>query len=234
MKAYEACFSPQLPRRMPLIVRVDGRAFHSLTASMDRPFDLKFVAAMGECARTLACSMQGFQFGYVQSDEASFFLQDYAELNTQPWFGKDLSKIVSISAATMSVHFSHHIGRLAVFDSRCFVMPEADVPNYFLWRAKDWNRNSLQMYARAHFSHKQLHNKGREDMHNMLHEIGRNWTTDLPDDLKNGTFLVRNEGCVQFRHDVLPTYESIFAAMSVSDTEFRTVSDTDVARETSA
>lgn len=216
MKDYERCFSPQLPRRMPLIVRVDGRAFHTLTASMDKPFDTRFCDAMETAALMTAKTMQGFEFGYVQSDEASFFLQDYAELTTEPWFGKDLSKIVSISAATMAVEFSAQTGRSAAFDSRAFVMPVEDVPNYFLWRAKDWARNSLQMYSRAHFSHKQLHNKGHDDMHNMLHGIGKNWTTDLTERQRNGTYLKRTEAGIIIRSDMLPSYVGVTAAMGIA------------------
>ncbi len=46
MKDYEACFTFSLPRCMPLIVRVDGRVFHSLTADMQTSFDSRFCDAM--------------------------------------------------------------------------------------------------------------------------------------------------------------------------------------------
>ena len=156
--------------------------------------------------------------GRTQSDEASFFLQDYEALNTEAWFGKSLAKIVSISAAMMSVHFSAFIARTAVFDARAFVMPLADVPNYFVWRAQDWARNSLQMYCRAHFSHEALLNKSRVDLHNMLHAIGRNWTADLDARCRNGTFLIRAQDAIATRSDVFPNYPSIAQAMGVAST----------------
>jgi tRNA(His) 5'-end guanylyltransferase len=176
---------------------------------MAKPFDTDFCRAMLQAARGVAEDMQGFVLGYVQSDEASFLLQDDAKLDTEPWFGKDLSKIVSLSAATMSVCFTLALGRVATFDARAFVLPPGEVANYFLWRARDWARNSLTMYAQAHFPHKQLHGKGTPEMHEMLHGIGRNWTTDLTDSERNGTFLLPDRR----RVDVHPTYASVLSAL---------------------
>jgi tRNA(His) 5'-end guanylyltransferase len=100
-----------------------------------------------------------------------------------------------------------------VFDSRAFTVPTDDVVNAFLWRAKDWERNSLQMYCRAFFSHKELHLKKRDDMHEMLHSIGRNWARDLSDQEKNGTFIISTDDGNITRTDILPNYESINAAL---------------------
>jgi hypothetical protein len=61
------------------------------------------------------------------------------------------------------------------------------------------------MYAQSKFSHKELDGKSCADMHEMLHGIGLNWTTDLMDDKKNGTFIMYS----QVREDVLPTYAAI-------------------------
>lgn len=211
MKRYEECFHFHLPRRLPLIVRVDGRAFHTVTRGMRKPFDPFFIECMVRAARSTADDMQGFTLGYVQSDEASFYLQDDAQLDTEPWFGKDLSKIVSLSAAMMSVAFSRALGDDCHFDARAFIVPHAEVANYFLWRAKDWERNSLSMLAQAHFSPKQLHGKGRADMHEMLHGIGVNWTTLLSTRERNGTYLVGTEE----RTDVLPKFQAIDALLPV-------------------
>jgi tRNA(His) 5'-end guanylyltransferase len=64
---------------------------------------------------------------------------------------------------------------LATFDARAFVLPNDEVANYFVWRQKDAERNSLSMLAQAHFSQKQLQGKNRAAMHEMLHEKGVNW-----------------------------------------------------------
>jgi len=194
---------------------------------MQKPFDQYLISAMVSSACDVAKEMQGFKVGYVQSDEATFCLTDYDNLETQGWFDYDKAKMESISAALMSVAFNMHYQpglfsplaipegiKSAVFDSRAFSVPADDVVNTFLWRAKDWERNSLQMYARSFFSHKQLLNKGHGEIHEMLHGIGKNWATDLTPQERNGTFIFlhgRDGG--EIRTDILPTYESINEAI---------------------
>ena len=75
---------------------------------------------------------------------------------------------------------------------------------------KDYNRNSIQMYARSIFSHKELNNKNNEDIHEMLYKVGKNWTTDLTDQEKNGTFLIntKENGIIE-SSTILPKYECI-------------------------
>jgi len=219
MKRYEKVSSPELYRKIPVIVRVDGRAFYTFTRKFKRPYDENFIKAMLSAARAVAEDMQGFKLGYVQSDEASFLLTDYDNIESQPWFDNDLSKIVSIASSLMSVYFNSHIyditmgqiNKQVVFDARAFNLPKEEVANYFLFRSKDWERNSLQMYARSIFSHKELNGKKRKDIHEMLHIKGRNWTKDVPLQEKNGTFFYKGKIGLINKIDILPNYESVSA-----------------------
>ena len=215
IKRYEAVTHHTATGRTPLMVRVDGRAFHSFTRGMDRPFDQKLTDAMAGAAKCVADEMQGFKAAYIQSDEATFCLTDYDRVESQGWFDYDLSKVISISAALMTAHFIRLLGtdKTPVFDSRAFSIPANDVVNAFLWRAKDWERNSLQMYSRAHYSHKELHGKGKQAMHDLLYDAGKNWATDLTPQQKNGTFLVATEEGIIERHDILPTYDNVNGAI---------------------
>ncbi len=215
IKRYEAVSHFTATARTPLMIRVDGRAFHTYTRGMERPFDPRLTEAMVEAARYVASEMQGFKAAYIQSDEATFCVTDYDRVESQGWFDYDLMKVVSISAALMTARFNQHMGdgKTPVFDARAFSVPASDVVNAFLWRAKDWERNSLQMYARAHFSHQQLHGKKRQAVHDMLHGIGRNWTTELSPQQKNGTFLIQGEDGITERHDIRPTNSDIHAAI---------------------
>jgi tRNA(His) 5'-end guanylyltransferase len=215
---YEIRDRHYLTRRTPVIVRVDGRAFHTLTKRFAKPFDQTFIDAMTRAASDLFLEMQGCKMAYIQSDEASFVLTDYDRHATEGWYNYRQSKIESISASQMSVFFNAHMHEMgegvltAAFDSRAFNIPEDEVANYFLWRAQDWHRNSVSMYAQAHFSHKQLHGKSIPDMHEMLHKIGRNWATDLSPQHKNGTYLRKFSDRYMTGWTVLPTYESISEA----------------------
>ena len=224
IKKYENVSRLHLTPRTPVMIRVDGKAFHTLTKNCEKPFDQHFINAMAWAAEATAIHIQGFKVAYVQSDEATFVCTDYDDINTQGWFDYNLQKMVSVSASTMAVYFNHyyydshvprpyHVG-LPVFDSRTFNIPANDIANALLWRAQDWNRNSIQMYARANFSQKQLHKKTKPDMHNMLHEIGKNWTRDLTEQQRNGTFFILNsDGKIQKYTDILPMYASIDEAI---------------------
>lgn len=192
MKGYESVSRPALMRRCPAIVRVDGRAFHTWTRGCAKPFDQMVLSAMLRATIAAAEEMQGCKLAYVQSDEASFLLTDYDTLETQPWFGYDLSKVVSLSASIFTAEFNKGVIMTkppATFDARAFNVPHDEVANYFLWRAKDWRRNSIQMLAQAHFSQRQLDRKKQGDMLAMLAEKGIDWSA-LPDHLRCGRFYL--------------------------------------------
>lgn len=206
---YELRARHYLLRRVPVIIRVDGRAFHTLTRGATKPFDANVIKSMRAAAIETFTQMQGCKMAYIQSDEASFLLTDYDQFDTQAWFDYNKSKIETIAAATMSVAFTSQYGRPGVFDARAFNVPVNEVSNYFLWRSLDWRRNSVAMYAQANFSHNELQGKRVADMHEMLHGIGKNWTTDLSDTEKNGTFLVQSPISFSVLASVKPDYKDI-------------------------
>lgn len=191
IKRYEAASSHTLTPRTPVMIRVDGRAFHTFTHNCDKPFDNRIVNAMTEAAQYAAADMAGFRLAYVQSDEATFLLDDLASLQSAPWFGNKTHKLVSLSASLFTAAFNRAWpgDELATFDSRVFSIPQDDAPNAFVWRQRDWERNSLQMVARAHFSHRELTGRKHSAVHEMLHGIGVNWA-HLHPQLKNGTFIL--------------------------------------------
>lgn len=168
MKAYENIERKYLTRRLPVLIRNDIRAAHTLTRNMDRPWDSDFMAAMDYTALVLAQEVQTAFCLLIQSDEISILLHNYKKLNSEAWFDNNLQKIVSISASIASVAFSYYLGGQVYFDSRAFVLPEAEVNNYFLFRQQDATRNAIQMLGQAHFSHNQLQNKSCAQIQEML------------------------------------------------------------------
>ena len=196
MKEYEDVSRFYLTRRLPMIIRIDGKAFHTYTRGCEKPFDFNLIGAMIETATFLCGEIQGARLGYVQSDEISIFCQTYDNLGTEPWLGGCIQKIVSV-AASLATSFFNKIApvdnRTANFDARVFVLPHSEVTNYFIWRQQDWTRNSIEMLARAHFSHKQLHCVNNKQMQEMLFtQKGVNWS-DLPNHLKNGVAVIEQE-----------------------------------------
>jgi len=189
-----------LTRRIPVIIRVDGRAFHTYTKGFDRPFDSNIISAMKIAAEAVFDEVSGCKAAYIQSDEASFLLTDFDRITTEAWFDYAKSKIETIAASVMTAHFNQLMlplpkarNKMAYFDARAWNIPESDVVNYFLWRMRDWERNSVTMYASSFFSSKQMYGKSIRDRHDMLHSIGKNWSKDLNTRLRNGTLLVRSK-----------------------------------------
>lgn len=178
-----------LPRRTYTIIRLDGKAFHTYTRGLARPFDLALMDDMAETTRFLCQEISGAVFGYTQSDEISLLLTDFATPRTQAWFDGNLQKMVSVSASLATAKFNElRPGKLAFFDARAFAIPDpTEVANYFVWRQNDATRNSISMAAQAHFSHRQLHGRSGAEMQEMLwSEKGINWN-DFPARCKRGT-----------------------------------------------
>jgi len=187
---YENRAKTFLTRRVPVIMRLDGKAFHTFTKKMGfaRPYSDYMNWVMQETAKKLLKEIQGAKIAYIQSDEISILITDYNKLKTDAWYNYNIQKMTSVSAAIASTTFSDHIGSIAYFDSRVFNIPEHDVNNYFVWRQQDWTRNSIQLLAQYHFSHKELHKKSCKDIHDMLYKIGVNWA-DQEDKWKNGVVI---------------------------------------------
>ena len=215
---YEQIPKIRLMRRTPVVIRIDGKAFHTFARGFKRPFDDVLIKTMQETAKYLCENIQGCSLAYTQSDEISLLLIDYQRFETSAWFDYEIQKMCSISAsmATMAFNniFRDMVGELhikgtleeeyscilykvaqkgAMFDSRVFNIPREEVTNYFYWRQLDASRNSVQMVGQANFSHKELQHKSCNDIQDMLMtQKGINWN-DFPAYQKRGSCVVRNK-----------------------------------------
>jgi len=106
MKAYEEATRYVLPRRTYTILRVDGRAFHTWTHGLARPYDINLMTCMDDAAVKLCEEISGTQFAFVQSDEISLLAVDFADIKTQPWFDGVIQKWTSVAAAVAAVGFN--------------------------------------------------------------------------------------------------------------------------------
>ena len=201
-ESYEARYCFKLPRRTYTIIRVDGRAFHTFTRGMKRPYDTDFMQCMDEVGLALCQGCAGAEMAFVQSDEVSVLLTDFRKIDTHAWFDGNLQKLCSITASVATAafnmairhrnwdHVKKEVFATALFDSRVFIIPDPiEVDNYFRWRQKDAERNSVSMLAQAHASQNKLHGKNRAAQHDIIHEAGDNWN-DHPADFKRGRAVV--------------------------------------------
>ena len=103
---YENRSKTYLVRRMPVIIRLDGRAFHTFTKGFKRPYDEVFHNAMNDTVKYLCENIQGCKIGYTQSDEITLLLTDYENLDTAAWFDYAVEKMCSISASMATMTFN--------------------------------------------------------------------------------------------------------------------------------
>ena len=191
MKRYEGIPRIFLTPRMPTILRIDGKNFHTYTKGFEKPLDMTLANALTQAAHALVKHIQGAKLVYIQSDELSVLINDYEMFDTQSWFDKNLQKMVSVSASICTAYFNQAMRgyvtepKVACFDSRAFVLPREEACNAFVWRQQDAERNSVSSLAQCHFSHKTLHHKDCEEMKQMLLTKGINWDT-LPIQQKRG------------------------------------------------
>lgn len=210
---YEDRTRIKLPRRTYTIIRIDGKAFHTYTKGMERPFDEGLIQDMDETTAYLCKNIQGVKFGYVQSDEISLLLTDFDDLTTDMWFDGNLQKMTSIAASMATAKFNQlrmtratwegsdiegSLGqddiekfKLAMFDARVFQIPSSvEVENYFIWRQQDATRNSISSVAQSMYSPKELHGVKTDQMQEMIFQKGINWN-DYSPRKKRGGFITK-------------------------------------------
>lgn len=215
MKSYEDINRNYLIPNIPVIIRIDGKAFHSFTKGMKRPFDNILIESMNETAKYLCKNISGCKMAYTQSDEISLLITDYDTINTEGWFKYNIQKMVSVSASMATLafnkNFKEQIESLnltnekdceyfykvenkinsAMFDSRVFQLPKDEVCNYFIWRQQDCVRNSIQSVAFANFNPKQVYKKNCDQLQEMLwREKNINWN-NFDTHLKRGRCVVK-------------------------------------------
>lgn len=203
IKGYEKVHTRYFTPKIPIIVRVDGKAFHTWTKGCDRPYDRDLIDSMFEAAKDVANQMMGCYALYTQSDEVTFVLCDDASHETQQWFGGRQNKIESVTAGLMTAAFNRQwVLRTscdmkyytpAVFDARAFQCPKDDVANVFLWRVRDWERNSLNMFCEKFFSTRELHGKNAMERMAMLKGIDHDWQLETTEQQRNGSWWSKDK-----------------------------------------
>lgn len=198
MREYEHVTRSHLPRRIPAIIRVDGKAFSSFTKGLEKPFDNFFRNVMQLTMQYMCENIQGCVFGYTQSDEISLLLTDYETIATDAWFDYNIQKMCSVSASMATLAFNRfwvekfqmRIDDLdeeawsagtsymvdiiqpkmftAMFDARVFSIPKDEVCNYFIWRQQDATRNSIATVGQTYFSQKELDGRSQNEIQEML------------------------------------------------------------------
>lgn len=220
MKRYENVSRFYLTNRSPVIIRIDGKTFHTFTRGFWKPFDPIMVKTMKQTMQYLCKNIENCVLGYTQSDEITLVLCDYKTIDTQPWFDNNILKITSVSASMATAAFNQFFRenvyakffnslktfdemakpymssdnyKTALFDSRCFNIPIDEVNNCLVWRQHDAIRNSIQSVAQSFFSHTELMGKNCNELIEMLnHCYSYDWHS-IDTDLQRGSCCVKRD-----------------------------------------
>lgn len=202
MKKYEKVNRTFVMAKTPVIIRIDGKAFHTWTKGLEGPFDQLFYACMSNTAKELVNNIQGATIAYGQSDEISILLKDYATYDTDAWFGGNVQKIVSVASSiatgvfnSTAVKLGIDRDKLAFFDARVFALPEHEVVNYFIWRQQDFHRNSIQAVGQHYISHKNLQGLDVQSVIDALRELPDpvDWYNDYDSVFRRGYTYQRGQ-----------------------------------------
>lgn len=182
------------------LIRVDGRAFHTFTRGMERPFSVPFRNAMKAAGAAVLAQLKP-QFVYFQSDEITFaWTTKSTDGYTHPFKGK-VAKLLSVVASLTSVAFYKacldegiDIGdKLPHFDARLVEVLPTDATIQSLmqpvqWRENDAMRNAIAMVAQSLFSQKELHGQNTTKQITMALEAGFDFDA-VPKGYLRGTYL---------------------------------------------
>ena len=222
MKMYEQQSRTFLKRKTPVIMRLDGCHFHTVTRGFNKPFDPTIERAMKHTMLYLCSHIQGCVLGYTQSDEITLVLCDYQKPDTAAWYDYNLQKIVSVSAGMAAVafidsirmehaflHFDYECETVqkridllqktldsnVFFDSRAFNVPtKEEVVNNLIWREQDAIRNSIQGLAQSVFSHSEIQGiKNKDILEKLKDEKGIDWNSYLTNYQQRGCCAVKVE-----------------------------------------
>ena len=105
---YEDIPKTRLMRRVPVAIRIDGKAFHTFTKGFQKPFDEVLIKSMQDTMKYLCENIQGCVLGYTQSDEITLILVDYKKLTSSAWFDYEVQKVCSIAASMATIAFNKY------------------------------------------------------------------------------------------------------------------------------
>jgi tRNA(His) guanylyltransferase len=227
MKGYEMaeagrCFMP----RLPIVIRIDGRCFHTFTHGLSRPYHAGLAELMSLTTRALV-EETGALVGYTQSDEITLVLWT-EDPKSQVWFDGRIAKIVSCAASfatavfvsRLAEHVPEKAGALPTFDARAWNVPGLDeAANVLLWREQDAVKNSISMAASTYYAEPELEGRTSKERQELLFARGINWN-DYPARFKRGSYALRRTVQVRYEAGELAALPPRHAARQNPDLTF--------------
>lgn len=217
-KELEANSTVKLDKKLPVVVRLDGKSFSSFTKNFKKPFCEVFYLSMLDTTRLLLKSdVQGIVGAVVASDEISIFLRSFSDRkgNRSGYFDFNVQKLASTLASRttrlFNICFRNNVEifseesyddiervkaltaaiDMAEFDCRSFSLDSTgEIYDYLLNRQSDFKRNAINMAAREEFSHSELVGVPSAVVENSLNHLGK----FVNNKYKFGTIFIKSGG----------------------------------------
>lgn len=161
MKDYEIYSTMKVPKNSNIVLRLDGRKFHSLAKglNLEKPYDERFYKIIANVCLDIFKQFSP-KFIYTFSDEISILLDEI------PFSGR-VEKINSVFSSLASSSFTYYLlndysnefnlEKLSdndrdnvfpiSFDSRIIPIDNASISSYFKWRQDECWRNCINGYG---------------------------------------------------------------------------------------
>ena len=170
MKEFEVYSSLKVPKNSKVIIRLDGRSFHSLARdlNLEKPYDENFYAVISNVCEDLFEEFSAL-FAYAFSDEISLLLDNV------PFDGrveKIDSVIASFASSSFVMHYSTEFKKPPSFDSRIIPISDEDILRYFRWRQDESWRNCVNSHGISYLKSKYSNSEANEIINGMkLNEV---------------------------------------------------------------
>jgi len=202
MKEYEVYSSLKVPKNSKIIMRLDGRSFHSLARDLEltKPYDENFYRVMSLVCRDLFEEFSPV-FVYTFSDEISLL---FDKLPFDGRIEKLDSVIASFTAGSFVMHYNHEFKKPPAFDSRIIPITDDDIVKYFRWRQDESWTNCVNSHGISYLKSKYPDNVANDkingmsisDIHELLFENGIN-LNDVETYKKRGIGIYRKNEKVE-------------------------------------
>ncbi len=155
---YENTYNLTITKRLPIIIKIDGRNFKKLTRNLDKPFSQPLSEIMAGTMMYVITEIQDAIFGYQFSDEINIVLRNDKELDYEPWYNNNIQTIVSTVASLSSIGFNKNLKLLdpdlkiegdPVFRAKIWPLPNiSEVVNYLINKQLLCRNDALLISAR--------------------------------------------------------------------------------------
>lgn len=214
LKKFEKQLDSILSAKNYLYCRLDGKAFHTLTRGMNKPFDNRLINTIDETCKVFFQRISPCPcIIYTQSDEISFLFKPVDDGQTS-YAGYRTQKLTSIFASMFAaefvkqyyIHFGEFTNKAISFDARLVSFQNFDdVVKMFYWREKDCYKNSVSMLSQSMFNDKELFGKNTDQKIQML---GDHWV-NLDPYLKYGRYFIKEVVDVLVDNELKMKLESV-------------------------